>query len=33
MHRFNHERLHGTVGDIPPAEFEAIHYAQLVTAS
>jgi putative transposase len=28
VHWFNTERLHGTLGDIPPAEFEAAHYAQ-----
>jgi putative transposase len=28
---FNTARLHGTLGDIPPAEFEATHYAQLAT--
>ncbi len=26
---FNNTRLHGSLGDIPPAEFEAAHYAQL----
>jgi putative transposase len=31
VHWFNNERLHGTLGDIPPAEFEAAYYAQLVT--
>ena len=25
---FNHRRLHSEIGDIPPAEFETIHYAQ-----
>ena len=29
VHWFNTERLHGTLGDIPPAEFEHRHYAQL----
>ena len=33
VHWFNNERLHGTLGDIPPAEFEAAYYAQLVNAS
>ena len=32
VHWFNTTRLHGTLGDIPPAEFEAAHYAQLATA-
>jgi putative transposase len=32
VHWFNTMRLHGTLGDIPPAEFEAHHYAQLATA-
>ena len=27
VHWFNEERLHGHCGDIPPAEFEAAHYA------
>ncbi|MFV0409672.1 MAG: IS3 family transposase [Paracoccus sp. (in: a-proteobacteria)] len=27
VHWFNHERLHSHCGDIPPAEFEAAHYA------
>jgi putative transposase len=27
VHWFNHERLHGHCGDIPPSEFEAAHYA------
>jgi transposase InsO family protein len=22
---FNHDRLHGSLGDMPPAEFEALH--------
>jgi putative transposase len=25
---FNERRLHGAIGDIPPAEHEAIHYRQ-----
>jgi putative transposase len=33
VHWFNNERLHGTLGDVPPAEYEAAYYAQLVTAS
>jgi putative transposase len=33
VHWFNHERLHGTLGDIPPAEFETHHYAALTAAS
>ena len=28
---FNNTRLHGTLGDIPPVEFEAAHYPQLAT--
>jgi putative transposase len=32
VHWFNNERLHGTFGDIPPAEYEAARYAQLTTA-
>jgi putative transposase len=32
VHWFNTERLHGTLGDIPPAEFEDRHYAQLQLA-
>ena len=32
VHWFNTIRLHGTLGDIPPAEFEAAHYAQLALA-
>lgn len=30
---FNHRRLHGEIGMIPPAEFEATHYRQNVTAT
>jgi putative transposase len=26
---FNHRRLHGQIGDIPPAELEATYYRQL----
>ena len=25
---WNHRRLHGATGDIPPAEFEALYYQQ-----
>ena len=32
VHWFNEERLHGHCGDIPPAEFEAAHYAAQQTA-
>jgi putative transposase len=32
VHWFNTERLHGTLGDVPPAEFEDRHYAQLQLA-
>jgi putative transposase len=28
VHWFNEQRLHGYLGDIPPAEFEAAHAAQ-----
>ena len=30
---FNNRRLHGALGDVPPAEFEAAHYAQLVSSN
>lgn len=26
VHWFNAQRLHGTLGDIPPAEFEAVYH-------
>jgi putative transposase len=29
---FNHRRLLGPIGDIPPAEFEALYYAQAKVA-
>ncbi len=29
IHWYNTERLHGTCGDIPPAEFEEAYYRQL----
>ena len=29
VHWWNTERLHGYLGDIPPAEHEEVHYAQL----
>ena len=29
---FNHRRLHGSIGDVPPAEFEAAYYASLQPA-
>jgi putative transposase len=32
VHWFNTERLHGTLGYVPPAEFETAHYAQLALA-
>jgi putative transposase len=32
VHWFNHDRLHRHCGDIPPAEYEANHYNQLVNA-
>lgn len=28
---FNNRRLHTALGDVPPAEFEAAHYAQAVS--
>ncbi len=28
VHWFNHERLHGTLGDIPSVEFEAAYNQQ-----
>lgn len=31
MSWFNHTRLHGKLGDIPPVEHEEAHYAQLTT--
>jgi putative transposase len=30
---FNHRRLHSSIGMIPPAEFEAAHYSQNLTAT
>jgi putative transposase len=30
---WNHRRLHGAIGDIPPAEFEALHRHQRNTAN
>jgi putative transposase len=33
VHWHNTERLHGYLGDVPPAEFEAAHYAALATTS
>jgi putative transposase len=27
---FNHRRLHGEIGMVPPAEFEAAHYSGLL---
>jgi putative transposase len=32
VHWFNTTRLHSSLGDIPPAEFETAHYAQLAPA-
>jgi putative transposase len=32
VHWFNHDRLHGHCGDIPPVEYEAAHYAAQQTA-
>ena len=28
---FNHRRLHGEIGLVPPAEFETNHWAQVAT--
>ena len=33
VHWHNNERLHGYLGDVPPAEFETAHYAALATTS
>jgi putative transposase len=33
VHWHNTERLHGYLNDVPPAEFEAAHYAALATTS
>ena len=33
VHWYNTERLHGTCGDIPPAEFEEAYYRQLEEAT
>jgi putative transposase len=33
VHWHNTERLHGYLGDVPPAEFETAHYAALATLS
>ena len=30
---FNNRRLHSALGDVPPVEFEAAHYAQLVSSN
>jgi transposase InsO family protein len=30
---YNHRRLHSTLGDVPPDEFEAVYYADLETPS
>ena len=32
VHWWNTQRLHSAIGDVPPVEFEAAHYAQLQTA-
>jgi len=32
VHWYNTERLHGYLDDVPPAEYEAAHYAQLATS-
>jgi putative transposase len=33
VHWFNHDRLHGYLDDVPPAEFETAFYAALTTTS
>jgi putative transposase len=33
VHWHNTERLHGYLGDVPPAEFETTHYASLATTN
>ena len=33
VHWLNTDRLHGYLGDVPPAEFEAAHYAAHATTS
>jgi putative transposase len=30
---FNHHRLHGQIGDLPPAELETAYYRQLGQAT
>jgi putative transposase len=32
VHWFNHQRLHGEIGMVPPAEIEAAFYAQKAPA-
>ena len=32
VHWWNSARLHSAIGDVPPAEFEAAHYASQATA-
>ena len=27
-HKYNATRLHGSLGDMPPIEYETLHYAQ-----
>jgi putative transposase len=29
---YNHHRIHGSLGDIPPDEYEAIYYASIKKA-
>lgn len=29
---YNHHRIHGSLGDVPPAEYETTHYASIKTA-
>ena len=32
VHWFNHDRLHGSIGDVPPVEFENLYYCHHQTA-
>jgi len=33
VHWYNHQRLHGYLGDVPPVEYEEAHYAQLTPSA
>jgi hypothetical protein len=33
VHWFNHDRLHESLGDIPPVEFEADHHSRSLSAA